>query len=230
MKISGSTPSLTINILNSPGASVSAPDSLHCITQSQDSSSSSVSPQTSKLSLPSYGSGIHTSPSPSLPPTTSSSHLSMEDQDQRTQMWYALFSHYEPSHILAHNWEYLEQAGKRAWVPNYNLQDIRSFRDIWIEWSEGMNGFLPLCVLHENFKKPAWHRSNKNMMTNVGRWLHFINTMEKLIQKLHWDAKKALNFITQTYNMQTPNKFCRWLAEGKGKNLDIVLEVATKFH
>ncbi|KIJ32203.1 hypothetical protein M422DRAFT_265999 [Sphaerobolus stellatus SS14] len=115
MKINGSTLSLTINILNSPGASVSAPDFLHCITQSQDSSSSSVSPQTSKLSLPSCGSGIYTSPSPSLPPTTSSSHLSMEDQDQRTQMWYALFSHYEPSHILAHNWEYLEQAGKRVW-------------------------------------------------------------------------------------------------------------------
>ncbi|KIJ53099.1 hypothetical protein M422DRAFT_42905 [Sphaerobolus stellatus SS14] len=195
-----SSSSVIINITNSPGTTISA-DVLNRPSSYRENTSNFNS--LNILEENQLSTPLLTRVTSSPPHSMQSSFpLGSNEEKIYFTAWYDLFNRYDPG---------------------------RSLQDIWVEWSKGINSYLPLRTLMQVFNKPAWHRSNKDAMTEAVRRAHLGKLIECLIQKPHWNPDCALGFLSNTYGKMTPKNYCRYLAKDKGKNVEEVLEASMKY-
>ncbi|KAF8583497.1 hypothetical protein K439DRAFT_1617415 [Ramaria rubella] len=137
----------------------------------------------------------------------------------------------EDQKALKHQWEWT--GGN--WVPYYEIQTVTTFRQLWDEYANGINGFLPVRVMHERWgKKPAWHCNVAAKKTDYGRCKKVAHLIENLSKRPHWDITKSLNFLEKTYSSKyTAGTFSQWLCEekknGKGANMRAIFDEAEKY-
>src|SRR5262245_46729862 len=90
-------------------------------------------------------------PSPSsLPVVTTATSLPMPPPSQcmstgipiREAKWAELTSPFDEACLRRHLWEWIEK--DKDWLPIYRYQPVSAISDIWVEWSSGIDGFLPV--------------------------------------------------------------------------------------
>ena len=91
--------------------------------------------------------------------------------------------------------------------------------DIWVEWSDGVDGYLSVQDLTECWGA-RWRRNDAAMKTETSRCKKVIDLMTELSGKPHWDVKLALQFLVEKYEPQYKARhFCEYLQKHKGEVL-----------
>jgi len=120
-----------------------APSALPFITINFSNSSSSPLTATAHAHSPTNHSLSPSQPTLSTPPSTT-----IHDSTQETK-WAELTAHFAEARLRQHAWDWSSK--DKDWLPIYKYQVVTNISDVWIEWAEGIGGFLPVHDLTEHW-------------------------------------------------------------------------------
>lgn len=86
-------------------------------------------------------------------------------------------------------------------MPRYKFSSAAAIWDYWVEWTDGVDGFLPVEVL-DRIWGPKWRRNNASLKNEHGRRMKVITLITELSQKPRWDVNLVKRFITEKYALQ----------------------------
>jgi len=69
----------------------------------------------------------------------------------KVAQWKVLMDKFDETCMHRHDWEY-----DMAYMPLYRFQPISRISNIWTEWSMGLNGYLPVWNLNEEWGARWW--------------------------------------------------------------------------
>jgi hypothetical protein len=84
------------------------------------------------------------------------------------------------------------------WVPHYKYASADAIWDYWVEWKEGVNGFLVVEELTTTWGA-KWRRNNSALKSENTRRMRVINLILELSKKPNWSIKLVQRFITEKY-------------------------------
>jgi hypothetical protein len=141
----------------------------------------------------------------------------LRDDASQTK-WAALVAKYDEGHLKRHQWEW----ASGDWLPYYRYKHATQISDIWVEWSDGVDGYLSVWDLTECWGA-RWRRNDAAMKTETSHRKKVIDLMTELSGKPHWDVKLALRFLVEKYEPQyKAHCFCEYLQKNKGEVLVVV--------
>ena len=115
------------------------------------------------------------------------------------------------------------------YMPFYHFQSVSQICDIWMEWSIGLNGYLPISNLNEGWGA-RWWRGNHVQGTENFHHVCLVELINKLAAKPGWDVRLALRFLQEKYEgTTTPHKFCDYIQANNGTGLQAVLQASLSF-
>lgn len=115
------------------------------------------------------------------------------------------------------------------WLPFYRFQPLARITDIWKEFDEGLNGFLPVRDLNNTWGA-KWRRNIAGLETEAARRNKVVELVQKLAKKPCWDVAHALRFIQDQYEgRMTPRAFCDFLQANRGAGIISALRVAESY-
>lgn len=124
--------------------------------------------------------------------------------------WAELTARYNVNQLLKHTWDW-EQS---KLVPHYDFQKISTFEDLWREYTEGLNGYLPFREIKERWAaNPAWHRNDGSKKNEFTRRKKTIELIETLTKRPHWSISITLKFLTERYGNKVIGTFTRELSK-----------------
>lgn len=175
-----------------------------------------VSPSTSYLPNPAFV----------MAPANAYSALSIDPiiQQQQAQQQ-ELIAKYGHEKFLRHQpWTW--KGGELR--PTYDFQEASTIRDVWNEWSEGLNGYLPVRVLTEVWAT-KWRSGSDSKRTAFSRRKKIIDIVEKLAHKPRWSVDMALRFLEKTYGKLSAQQFIKFLSSAKEAGETQVMNAAINF-
>lgn len=168
----------------------------------------------------------HATYSPSLqPPVPPALRPSAEHEDPVKELkWTKLTAHFNESQLRQHAWEWVVK--DKDWLPIYKYQQVTTISDIWVEWAEGLHGFLSVRNLTERWGA-RWRRNDAGQRTESSRRKKVIDLMTELSSKHLWNVSLALRFLQEQYEPRYKARgFCDYLTKG---NRDAVLQAAISY-
>ncbi|KAJ7253957.1 hypothetical protein C8J57DRAFT_1519115 [Mycena rebaudengoi] len=102
------------------------------------------------------------------------------------------FQRYGAAHFRKHSPEWLNG----DWVPHYKYAAADAIWDYWIEWEEGVNGFIAVEELMTAWAA-KWRCNNSALKSENTRRMRVINLILALSKKLHWNINLVRRFITE---------------------------------
>ncbi|KAJ7729833.1 hypothetical protein DFH07DRAFT_781801 [Mycena maculata] len=84
------------------------------------------------------------------------------------------------------------------WLPLYKYASANAIWDYWVEWKEGVDGFISVEDLTTTWGA-KWRRNNSSLKNENGRRMKVINLILELSRKPRWNVNLARRFITDTY-------------------------------
>ncbi|TFY73390.1 hypothetical protein EWM64_g10622, partial [Hericium alpestre] len=109
-------------------------------------------------------------------------------------------------------------------TPSYLMQSCQTITDIWSEYTVGLNGFLPVRELEENWG-PKWRGNVPKVKTAWGRRKKVIDLVTELSKKPRWDVDLALRFLEAVYGRNyTAGTFCAYLQKKDAGAHEAVME------
>jgi hypothetical protein len=155
---------------------------------------------------------------PALPQAVSS------DNNRKLAQWKALTDKFDVVHMWKHEWQYGVD-----YVPCYHFQQVTCICNIWTECPTGLNGFLPVQNLNEEWGS-RWWLGNWAQGTENCHHACVVEPIEKLISKPGWDLALAQRFLHERYEgTATPHKFCDYIQKNNGAGLQEVLQAASHY-
>jgi hypothetical protein len=157
-------------------------------------------------------------------PTLSAAVATTSEDAMKVAQWKVLTDKFDETRMRKHNWEY-----GTAYMPLYRFQPISRISDIWTEWSTGLNGYLPVRNLNEQWGA-RWRRGNRSQGTENCRRARVVELINKLVAKPGWDLALALRFLLERYEgTTTPRKFCDYIQKEDGVGFREVLQAALAY-
>ena len=126
-----------------------------------------------------------------------------------------LFKLYGEQRFLPHS-PWLWKTGEL--IPHYQYQPVITVADVWTEWTQGLNGYLPVSELTSRWET-RWRRNNAGMKTEGGRRKKIITLIDDLSRQPGWSAKLALDFLRDKYG---PGPHARAFADRLTKNRGVI--------
>jgi hypothetical protein len=83
-------------------------------------------------------------------------------------------------------------------VPHYKYTAADAIWDYWIEWKEGVNGFIAVEELTTTWAA-RWRRNNSALKSENTRRMRVINLILELSKKPRWNINLVRRFITEKY-------------------------------
>lgn len=173
---------------------------------------------------------------PMRPASTPSSTVSfIANTEAQLRAWKSLEARlvlYRETSLRRHNWEWIPNS--ETWLPYYVHQEPTKITDYWSEWTEGLNGFLPVRVLDEVWGA-KWRRNNKGMQTERCRRKKVIELIENLARKPNWTTELVLRFLRDRYEspiprpFPTPRSFAEYLQKKGGVGMTEVINVSDSY-
>jgi hypothetical protein len=103
---------------------------------------------------------------------------------------------------------------------------VTTISDIWIEWAEGVDGFLPVRDLTERWGA-RWRRNDAGQRTEASRHRKVVDLVNELSLKHLWNVNLALRFLQDRYEPRyKARSFCDYLTK---ENRDVVLRAAVGY-
>ncbi|KAK7053517.1 hypothetical protein R3P38DRAFT_3254085 [Favolaschia claudopus] len=161
------------------------------------------------------GSGGH-EPDPKSPPLA----MSREQEAE----WCHLAQLYGEDRLRRHEWEASASSSKigKQLIPYYTFQSVSTILDLWVEYSTGANGHLPIRTLDEVWGA-HWRRGNRSEANTHCRRSKLWKLVQDLSAKRNWNTDLALRFIREKYQdarepngqarFSTSRSFCDWLTK-----------------
>ena len=138
-------------------------------------------------------------------------------------IWNRLIAKFGIDKLNRHEWEWRE--GKN-WVPHYTYQPVLSITDVWKEWTEGLNGYLSVRQLNEEWGA-KWRRNAPPVKVENTRRKRIVDLMNSLGTKQGWNPSLVQKFLTEHYGKAyTAHTFSDYLS--KAENKKAVMEAAKK--
>jgi hypothetical protein len=158
-------------------------------------------------------------PAPSPP----SSSVSDPVQEQR---WADLLARFDETQLRRHAWDWV--AKDKDWLPIYKYQPVTDISDIWVEWAEGVDGFLSVRDLTERWGA-RWRRNDAGQRTESSRRKKVIDLVTELSSKHLWNVNLTLRFLRDRYEPKyKARSFCDYLTkENKGAVLQAAMSYAS---
>jgi hypothetical protein len=117
----------------------------------------------------------------------------------------------------------------KTWLPFYCFQPAAKIIDIWTEFDEGFNGFLPVRDLNTTWGA-KWRRNIPRLKTEAARRNKVVDLVEMLAKKPGWDIASTLTFIQDRYEgRMSPRAFCDFLQANKGAGFATALCTAESY-
>ena len=141
--------------------------------------------------------------------------------------WNDLVKRYGEQRLRRHpTWTWEGQ----GFMPYYVFQPVNSIREIWEEWSRGLNGFLSTRELEEHWGA-RWRRNTSGLKTENGRRKKVVGLIDELTKKPNWNVALALRFLQDRYGAayKTPRKFCEFLQAKSNMGYHQVIAAASEY-
>ncbi|TFY74089.1 hypothetical protein EWM64_g9923 [Hericium alpestre] len=142
--------------------------------------------------------------------------------DPRTKKRDRLLQKYGETCIAHHEWKLVDN----QLVLLYALQAVKTVSDIWIEYSIGLNGFLPVHELEENWG-PKWRMNISGIKTEWSCRKPVIAIITELVDKPRWSIDLTLRFLQTAYKSYSARGFYEYIK--KAKNRREVIERSNSF-
>lgn len=138
--------------------------------------------------------------------------LGLQSQSIPRDMWWpnwvTLTQLYNVSMLAKHTWDW---EGNHL-VPRYDFQKVSTFEDLWREYTEGLNGYLPFREIKERWAtNPAWHRNEGSKKNEFTRRKKTVELIEELSRRPHWSISFTLQFLKERYGKKVLGTFLREL-------------------
>ena len=147
--------------------------------------------------------------------------------DAQLSSWDSLIRQFGDFKLRNHTPEWIGSA--QTWLPFYRFQPVMKIADIWTEFDEGLNGFLPVPDLNTTWGA-KWRRNIAGLKTEAARRNKVVELVEKLAKQPHWDVACALQFIQDQYEgKMTPRAFCDFLQANRGAGITSALRAAESY-
>lgn len=145
--------------------------------------------------------------------------------DPHATKWDALRARYGDDLVFQHVWQLI---GSEL-MPLYDMQPVKTIVDVWHEFASGLNSFLPVRELEENFGS-KWRFNIPKVKTAWSRRSKVYALVEALCKKPRWNIDLALHFLQDTYSStHTASKFCAWLQKTDAHAHKAVLKHAESY-
>lgn len=161
---------------------------------------------------------------------------SAEDEKIRqVQLIDALQDKFGDERLFRHQFEWVAYSSgpiRDEYLPLYTYKSGISVRDIWTEWSDGLDGQLSITQLNDQWGS-RWRRNIQGLKTEASRRKHIIDLIVRLSKKTNWDTQLALKFLEDKYSIPGPGfrasatAFCRHL-QNKKTHESILADIMTK--
>lgn len=121
--------------------------------------------------------------------------------------------------LLHHQFDWVTYSSgpiREEFLPVYTYKAGCSVRDIWEEWTNGLDGGISVQQLNSDWGA-RWKRNTQGLKTEASRRKHVINLVIALSQKPGWTTEVALKFLEDEYPIPGPGPcasataFCRHL-------------------
>lgn len=184
------TPNITINFGDALAATLASSSTYQPRPVSPPSEPSSTS-----ASAAFSPSNMYTTPAIPLDPRV------VQELDLRT--------HYGDARFIAHQpWEWK----RNELIPSYEFQTVHTIDDVWIEWDQGLNGFISVRELTTKWST-KWRSGSGPKRTEFSRRKTIVDFIHRLAGKPRWDIQRALQFLRERYASRTAHGFYRYLTE-----------------
>lgn len=153
------------------------------------------------------------SPAPYFPGAVHPASSAFLDEEVRAAEWKRLTAKMDKTRLRRHTWGYQKKHANP--IPAYQFCSLTKIADIWTEWSSGIDGYLPVRQLEEEWG-PKW-RPERGQGTEKSRRMNVVKLVERLAKKTGWNHAMALRFLGEKYDSHfTPRKFMDRVQENGG--------------
>lgn len=128
---------------------------------------------------------------PSAPQTPSFPPGSPEERQQH------YFSRYGEVRFRKHAPKWVDG----DWLPHYQYLSADAIWDYWLEWKEGVDGFISVEELTTTWGA-KWRRNMPPLKTENTRRMKVINLILELSNRPRWNVNLVRRFITEKYASQ----------------------------
>ena len=150
------------------------------------------------------------------------------DDEMRTQQWNALTARFREDWLWRHEWEWVSN----DLLPFYSFQPVSSITEIWEEHTKGLNGYLAVHDLDEQWG-PCWRRNRNGLRTENCCRKKIVTLVEQLLKKKNWNVALTLQFLREKYEshltLTKPRAFCNYLQKSSGVGMAEVVAAAEHF-
>lgn len=142
----------------------------------------------------------------------------------KAAQWKGLTDKFDETRMRQHQWEY-----NKDYMPIYRYQPAPRICDIWVEWSTGLNGYLPVRNLNEAWGA-RWRRGDRGQSTESSRRMRVVELINKLSAKSGWDLALAQRFLLERYEgKMTTRKFCDYIQKNGGAGSNEIMKAALSY-
>ncbi|KAK7000831.1 hypothetical protein R3P38DRAFT_3218014 [Favolaschia claudopus] len=111
------------------------------------------------------------------------------------------------------------------WLPRYRYSSADGIWDYWLEWKEGVDGFISVEELTTVWGA-KWRRNNPGLKNENTRRMRVVNLILELSRKPRWDIALVQRFITERYARQYR---ARAFTDYLKNNRDAVITAASNY-
>ncbi|KAK7027698.1 hypothetical protein R3P38DRAFT_3190769 [Favolaschia claudopus] len=161
---------------------------------------------------------LHTPVLP-LPSTTPQlSTLTPGSPEERQQFY---FQRYGADRFRKHSPEWVDG----DWLPRYKYSSADGIWEYWVEWKEGVDGFISVEELTTTWGA-KWRRNTPALKNENTRRMRVVNLILELCQKPRWNVSLVQRFITDRYARQFR---ARAFSDYLKNNRDVVIAAAANY-
>ncbi|KAJ6597696.1 hypothetical protein DFH09DRAFT_1272296 [Mycena vulgaris] len=147
-------------------------------------------------------------PAPTSPPAAaisfpSTSSVASGSPEERQQHY---FHRFREARFRKHSPQWVNG----DWLPQYRYSSAGTIWDYWVEWSEGVDGHIPVRDLNTTWGS-KWRRGVNTLRNENTRRMKVIDLILLLSSKPRWDVNLVRRFITETYPHYRARAFSDYL-------------------
>ncbi|KAK6981671.1 hypothetical protein R3P38DRAFT_3233744 [Favolaschia claudopus] len=150
--------------------------------------------------------------------TPQSSTLTPGSPEERQQFY---FHRYGADRFRKHSPEWVDG----NWLPRYRYSSADGIWDYWVEWKEGVDGFISVEELTTVWGA-KWRRNIAGLKNENTRRMGVVNLILELSRKPRWDVSLVQRFITERYARQYR---ARAFTDYLKNNRDAVITAASNY-
>ncbi|KAK6987922.1 hypothetical protein R3P38DRAFT_3227051 [Favolaschia claudopus] len=161
---------------------------------------------------------LHTPVFPLPSSTPEPSTYTPRSPEERQQFY---FQRYGADRFRKHSPEWVDG----NWLPRYKYSSADGIWDYWVEWKEGVDGFISVEELTTVWGA-KWRRNIAGLKNENTRRMRVVNLILELSRKPRWDVSLVQRFITERYARQYR---ARAFTDYLKNNRDAVIAAASNY-